>query len=383
MRPAVVLALALASVGLAGCEPERTVSTAAAPPVLVASAEAVDLVDRIEATGELRALAEATIAAQVEGEITGIALDEGDPASKGALVVEIDPELRRLEVRNAGASVVEAEAQLGEARREAQRIESLHERQAASEAQLDAARTGVRRTRSRLEAARARLGLAERALRDASVRVPFAGVIARRHVNVGEYVRVGDPLFDLVALDPVEVEFRLAEPDAARVAVGQTVLVRVAPYPDEGFEARVRVVAPTLDRSTRTLRVKAVLPNPDGRLQPGLFARVDLGVAERSGVVVVPEEAVLQRADGSVVYRFRPEAGLPAADGRVERLRVELGSHLERRVELRGAVQAGDLVVVRGQTLLVDGAPVSLRDAAGRPLGAAADAGGGEVVAER
>jgi len=350
-----------------GCGEAPLPPAATAPPVLVARAESHDLVERIEASGEVRAQAEARVAAQVEGEVTGVALDEGDAAGEGALVIEIDPERRRLQVQDAAAAVVEAEAQLGEAQREARRIERLHAQQAASDAQLDSARTGLRQAGSRLEAARARLGLAERALRDAFVRAPFAGLIGERHVNVGEYVRVGEPLFELVALDPVEVEFRLTELDSARVAVGQAVGVRVAPFPDERFEATVSVIAPTLDPATRTLRVKALLPNPDGRLRPGLFARVDLGVAERRGVVMVPEEAVLQRADGSVIYRFR-EAELPAADGRVERVRVELGVHGDRRVELVSGVAEGDLVVVRGQTRLVDGGPVSLRTADGAPL---------------
>jgi multidrug efflux pump subunit AcrA (membrane-fusion protein) len=93
-------------------------------------------------------------------------------------------------------------------------------------------------------------------------------------------------------------------------------------------------------------------------LLPGTFAVVDLGVSERDGVVLVPKEAVLQRSDGSVVYRLK--------DGeRVERLRVEAGVHVGERVELRGSVQAGDWIVVRGHGGLVDGAPVSLRDADG------------------
>jgi multidrug efflux pump subunit AcrA (membrane-fusion protein) len=104
--------------------------------------------------------------------------------------------------------------------------------------------------------------------------------------------------------------------------------------------------------------VKAVLPNPQGRLLPGTFARVDLGVAERDGVVMIPKEAVLQRADGSVVFRL-------IGEDRVERLRIETGLHRDELVEVRGAVAAGDRIVVRGQTALIDGSAVSLRNADG------------------
>jgi membrane fusion protein (multidrug efflux system) len=321
-------------------------------------------VEHIEATGQLLAKAEAQVAAQVNGEITSVAVDEGGAAEPGQIIVEIDPERRQLEADDAGARVVQAQAELEEANREASRIEQLYTRGAASKAQLDEAHTAQRLARSRTVAAEAQLGLARRAVQDSSVVAPFEGLIARRYVNAGEYVTAGQKLFDLVALDPVEVEFHLPEIDSARVAVGNRVEVRVAPYPGEVFEAVVTVVSPTIDEATRTLRVKAVIPNPDGRLRPGLFARADLGVAERSSVVMIPEEALLQRADGAVVFRLRGQ-------DRVERLNVETGTHGDGWVEIRNGVSPDDWIVVRGQTELIDGSAVSVRDADGRPTSAA------------
>ena len=131
------------------------------------------------------------------------------------------------------------------------------------------------------------------------------------------------------------------------------------------FRAEVNVVSPTIDTNTRTRRVKALLPNPDGRLLPGTFARVDLGVSERSGVVMIPKEAILQRSDGSVLYRL-------VGEDRVERVQVQTGVHREDLVEVRGGVVAGDHVVVRGHTALIDGAAVSLRNADGSAAQASA-----------
>ena len=194
---------------------------------------------------------------------------------------------------------------------------------------------------------------------------PFAGLLGRRYVNVGEYVNAGQQLFHLVALDPVEVEFHLSEVDSSRVAVGQSVEIRVAPYPNEIFRAKVSVVSPTIDVTTRTRRVKAVVANPDGRLLPGTFARVDLGVAQRSGVVMIPKEAVLQRSDGSVIFRL-------VGGDKVERIRVEPGIHRDDLVEVKGVIGAGDWIVVRGQTGLIDGSVVSLRNEDGTEFDAAA-----------
>lgn len=359
------LALALA---LAGCQRAEEVPPPEPPPVYVEQAAAKDVVDRIDATGQLLAKAEAVVAAQVGGEVTGVEVDEGSAVSTGQIVIEIDPKRRELELANAQARIVQAEAQLAEAAREAGRIEQLHQRGAISEAQLDEARTQLRLARSRLVAEQAQHGLAERALEDASVTAPFAGLVARRFVNPGEFVAPGAQLFHLVALDPVEVEFFLPEVDSSRVAVGQQVDVRVSSYPDEVFHAEVSVVAPTIDVQTRSRRVKAVLPNPDGRLLPGTFARVDLGVATRENVVMIPEEALQIGAGGSSVYRL-------VAGDRVERLPVETGVYAGGLVEVRGGVAPGDWIVVRGQAALVDGSPVSLRAPDGSPAAdVAADA---------
>ena len=129
----------------------------------------------------------------------------------------------------------------------------------------------------------------------------------------------------------------------------------MAPYPDQAFRATVTVVAPTVDTQTRTLRVRAELPNPEGRLRPGLFARADLGVSHREGVLMIPEDAVLQRADGAVVFRLAPDA-------RVERRVIETGVHEGGQVEVVRGLAPEDRVVTRGQTALVDGSKVQIRN---------------------
>jgi membrane fusion protein (multidrug efflux system) len=192
------------------------------------------------------------------------------------------------------------------------------------------------------------------------VSAPFAGLLGRRHVNVGEFVQPGTPLFDLVSLDPIDVVFHLAEVDSSRVAIGQKVEVHVAPFPDRAFEATVAVVSPTIDPGTRTLRVKATLPNGDGLLRPGLFARADLGVALRKGVLVVPTEAVLQRSDGAVVF-------VVGVEDRVARRPVKLGAYHRDGVEVAEGLAQGEVVVTRGHSGLVDGAVVKVAEQAEPP----------------
>ena len=354
----------LTAMSLGACgEAEPVVSAdSLRPPVMVASAVRQDVFDRIGATGQLIAKAEATLASQVEGVVTEVHALEGKSVEASEVLLVIDPERRQLEVARSKAELAEARAELSVAERNLDRTKRLSKGNVASEARLDEDRTRESMARSAVSGAGARLGLARRALADATVRAPFSGMIARRHVNVGEYLSVGSPLFDLVALDPIEVEFTLAEIDSSRVSLGFPVEITIAPYPDEIFMATVSMISPTIDPRTRTLRVKAELPNPDGRIRPGLFAHADLGVSERLGAVVVPEDAVIQRADGSIVFRLSEESG------RVERISVETRAHGEGWIEIRAGVRPSDQLVVRGHQRLEDGVLVSVRNFDGSPV---------------
>lgn len=360
LRSAFVISLALA---LAACGDEEAEKALEGAPVALERVIAVDLVDRIEASGQLLAKEQAQIAAEVGGRVTEILIDEGSAAAQGAAVLTIDPERRTLERDSARARVTESHAALREQEREFERIKELHQRNVASQTQLDQTETKLKLARSRRSAAEAELGMQDRALADATVRAPFAGLIADRLVSRGEFVAPGQKLFELVSLDPIEVEFNLTEVDSSRVKIGNDVAVRVSPFPDETFSATVTIVSPTIDSRTRTLRVKAQLANPDQRLRPGLFARVDLGIAKRNGVAMIPEEAVLQRADGAVVFRAGP-------DNRVERRLIEVGLHRDGMLEVVKGLAPGDLVVRRGQAALVDGELVAPRNADGTSLGA-------------
>ena len=354
MRKTTLWACLLAFAWLA-CGNDDVAETSPARPVVVTRVLVRDLEERIEASGQLLAKHEADVAAQVAGEITEVLVDEGDAIAEGAVAMEIDPEKRNLELEAARARVGEARAAVAEETRELKRMRVLADKKVAAETQLDQAGTALDTARARLRVAKAELGTAERAVSDASVRARFAGFVARRFVSRGEFVSQGDPLFQLVSLDPIEVEFHLPEADSSRVRKGIPIEVTVAPYPDEVFEAIAHMVSPTIDPRTRTLRVKALIDNSDGRLRPGLFARANLGIAHRNGVITVPEEAVLQRLGGPVIFRV--------LDGnRVERIGVEIGVIRDGWVEIREGLGPRDRVVSRGHSDLIDGSPIIARN---------------------
>jgi membrane fusion protein (multidrug efflux system) len=356
--------------GLAACGGEEVEAESPAKSVVLVPVIVRDVEERIAATGQLLAKQRADVSAQVGGEITQILADEGEAVADGTVVIEIDPDRRKLDLDRARARSAEAASALAEAERQHRRVEELAAKDIASRAQQDQAKTALVGARSRLQAAQADLGAAERATADSRVTTRFAGTIGRRFVSRGEFVQPGQKLFELVSLDPVEVEFTLPEADASRLTLGLPLDVTVAPYPDEIFHATVSMISPVVDERTRTLRVKALLPNPDGRLRPGLFARTDLGIAKRASVVLIPEEAVLQRADGAVVFR--------ATNGgtHVERRVVQIGRITGGEAEISGGLDADDSVVVRGHAALVDGAAVIARNPDGTPAVAATRAEG-------
>lgn len=353
----VLAALGIALVPLGCAEEEKTVEIKA-PAVMVTPVDTRVVRDQIEATGELVTASRAKIAAQVGGEVTVLHVEEGATVAEGDLLLEIDPERRELELANQVAMVAQARAKLADTLREGKRVENLRARNAVSAAQVDEAATQIALARAALEAAESQRGLARRALADSKILAPFSGRVARRYVSKGEFVATGQAMVEIVDPSEMEVEFHLAERDSSLVEVGDAVEVRVAPYPDEVFIAKVTMISPTIDSRTRTLRVKAAVDNRDGRLRPGLFARANLGISERADVPMIPEDAIVLRADGSVVFRL-------VGENQVERVHVRTGVYRDGWVEVADGLGAKDIVVVRGQNRLIDGSVVDVRMADG------------------
>jgi len=363
LRPLALLLVSCA-VLLAGCGEEQVAVEELLPAVSVYRVDAVDLDEEIRASGELRARSHTMIAAEVAGRVTELAVDEGGHVDAGAVVLEIDPARRKLDLAAAQARLSQARANLRKERSQTRRIRELRSQNVSSIQQLEEAETALALAESAVRAEEAAVGVATRAVDDSSVSAPFAGVVARRSVEVGEFVQTGDELFELVSLDPLEAIFSLTELDTERVRVGQRVKISVGAFPDRSFQGVVTFVAPTVDPATRTLRIKAEVENADAALRPGLFARVSLGVARRQNVLMVPAEALLQRAGGASVYRV--------VDGdRVERVRVETGTTYRDMVEVRGEIREGDLIVRRGHGGLADGMVVVVKQAAPPPIATA------------
>lgn len=365
------LALAGLAGFAAGCKEEVATTEEVLPSVSVVEVEAVDFDQEVRASGDLRARFQTMIAAEIAGRVTELSVDEGGAVAEGAVVIKIDPERRRLDLSAAQARLAQARANLRQETSKVERVRKLRSENISSVERLEEAETALLLAESSVRAEEAAVGVASRALKDASVSAPFAGLVAKRSVELGEYVQAGTELFELVSMDPLDVIFSLPELESQQIALGQRVEVTVAAPADKTFEAVVTFIAPTVDPGTRTLRVKAEIPNPDHALRPGLFARIHVGTDERRSVLMVPEEALVQREGSAWLF-------LVGEGDRVRRVQVETGHQSQGRIEVRGALSAGDRVVRRGHGGLADGMVVVVREAqssavetaAGEPVGA-------------
>lgn len=357
------LALTACSSGAGGAgSGERGAGRSEEPrAVVTARAEATPHERRLELGGTLEAPERVEIAARVEGAIVSLGADLGDRVERGDT-------LARITAEDFSARVAQTEAELSQARSELARTEQLVASDLATSEALERSRTKVR-------VAESQRALAGRELRDTRVLAPFDGAIAARLVSPGAFVRVGTPLFVLVATSPLRLAIDVPERLAPVVREGTA--VAVGPAGAAAVEARITRVAPVVDPETRTFRAQIeVRPSEDDVLRPGMYvrARIDLGLVEDA--VRLPRAAVFE-----VLGRSRV---MEVVEGRAQPRDIELVAEEEGFAVVRG-IASGAEVVARGPGLLAPGAAVrpgaSEGEASGDPAAESAERGGAEARA--
>lgn len=290
-----------------------------------------------ETTGLIDALQSIELRAETSGQVVRVGFEDGQAVEKGDVLVSLRDEAPR-------AEVARAEAQLGLATSRYERTRALFERQNASQQELDQA-TAER------DLAQASLASAREQLRRTVIRAPFAGVTGLREVDVGDWVDASRRITRLDDLSAVTVDVDLPERMAGVLALGAGVRVRVDAWPDAPFDGAVTYVAPRADAVTHTLRVRARVHNPDGRLRPGMSARVDVVTGSSARAMLVPTEAVMSTGEGPAVF-------VVGADDKAERRLVKTGVRLARRVEIVEGLQPGDRVITEGLVRLAPGGKI-------------------------
>ena len=300
-------------------------------------------------TGTLVANQDADVAADANGRIAETYVERGSFVPRGAPLARIDARSLTLSHNEASAQVHALEVESSLAAKDCERAEKLFRDNSISKAEFDRQSARCESTSWSRAAAQARAHQAGRAVGDSTIRAPFAGIVAERFVEAGEFVRPDTRVVTLVDVDKLKLELHVSESAVSSVHEGQSVGFRVAGFGDTEFSAVVRNVAPALRRSSRDLVVEATLDNADRKLRPGMFAtaRIELGTFRAP---TVPLRAVHE--EGSLRRVFVVQ------NKKVEERIVETGEQLGDVVAVLSGVKTGEQVVETAAGQIKDGSRV-------------------------
>ena len=342
-----------------------TFSTSVAIPVSGGAAIRDTLVISVSAAAQAAAEREAPLAARVTGRIMRIYVYENQVVRGGAVLAAIDSTEYELGVADAAARLAQADATYRELTLFDDEIE---------DPEVRAERDRVARARSGMDQAQVALEQAQLQLTRTKIRAPFAGRVASIEFVEGQEANIGDRLMTVIDLNPIKVEVQVLESEVGYLAPGRSATILFSAFPDEVFTGNVETINPIVEQGTRTARVTVRVPNPNGRILPGMYARVSIEAREFPDRLMVPRSAILERDRRDMLFVFE-EQGNPG-EGLAKWRYVTTGLMNDSLVEIvanpeTDMVEPGEVVLTDGHYTLIHDAQVRLvgnvRAAGGRP----------------
>ena len=292
-RALILLLITIAAACAPKQQPATTSSAAKEAPPLPADVEAVNTAtvapaageggtianasgDTVVATGEFASPVRSDLSAKLPGRVARMFVDEGSHVSKGQPVLEIESDYLRINLQRAEADVARSKAAEDEARRDVARKKELIGKESIPQATMDRSQSMFDQATAARQSAEAQASLLRQQIADSTLRSPIDGVVAEKRTDVGQRLGDNTVALTIVQTSPLKLRFRVPEKYLASVRIGQPVKASVDPYPNEKFSGRVSVIGGVIDTATRSLLVETEFPNRDGRLRPGLFARVEM-----------------------------------------------------------------------------------------------------------
>jgi membrane fusion protein, multidrug efflux system len=322
----------------------------------------------IEAIGTLNPNEEVIVSAEVEGILKSVLIDEGTPVSRGKVLATIDDTNYASELRRDDAARKQAEANLANTKVEHGRKEALYKEELVTQQQFDDVCTRLTLAEAELARMKAFRSITEEKLRKTKVDAPLAGAVQEKKVSAGDFVKIGTPLFVLIQSNPIKLRFTVPEKDVGRIRLNQDVSLKVDGFPDREFAGRVAIIYPAVEERTRSLTVEALVPNQDGILKPGLFAKVMLYTGPERDTVVVPITGLLYEQDKVKVFAIEGD--------RAKERPVRIGRKYGEFMEIVEGLQGGERIAVTGQQNLSDGAKVMIQSAVAATAGPSSPAVG-------
>lgn len=301
------------------------------------------------AIGTIAAVQGVVVSADLPGVVDRIAFESGRAVAAGEVLVELD-------TRQEEAQLAAAEAELELARLNFDRMKGLVEQDAVSRAEFDDAAAAHKR-------AEARIREIEATIERKTIRAPFAGILGIRSVNLGQYLTGGAPVVPLQSLNPIYVNFGIPQQQASHAKVGRTVRVTAADLENAEYRGRITAVDSVVDEATRNIRVQATLPNPGGRLRPGMFVQAEVQVGASQSVIALPGTAISYAPYGDSVFVVTEMTDPNGNKYRgVRQQVVKLGGSRGDQVAVLSGINPGDEVVTSGVFKLRNGAAVQVNN---------------------
>jgi RND family efflux transporter MFP subunit len=351
------LAILAAAIALAACQKTEEKKPSGPPATLItvtqARAGAMEITE--ETLGTLEAVVDPKIGAEVAGKVVRVLAGAGKAVRKGELLAVIDDTDFALQNRADEAERKRTEALLSQQERVVERQQQLVQKGFISQNAADDARAQRDALREQLASARARGDMSRRSQGKARVTAPFEGVIETQVASVGDYVKVGDPLFQLVSNRKLRAHLPFPESAAARLKKGQTVILNSPQQPGKEIRSTVSEIKPSVSESGRALDAIVDIDNTDG-FRAGGTVNAAVVIASREDAVLVPEQSVVLRPAGKVVYAI--------VDAKAQQRVVEVGAKRAGMVEILKGLPAGATVALDGAGFLTHNAAVAIKEPA-------------------
>ncbi|HZA13448.1 MAG TPA: efflux RND transporter periplasmic adaptor subunit [Myxococcaceae bacterium] len=319
------------------------------PPEVVTSAkvEASEWESTTEAIGSLVAVQGVVLAAELPGTVREISFESGASVKRGAVLVKLDTSTEN-------ALLASAQAGASLAKLSYERAKKLRESNATTQAELETAR--ARLTEAEAAVANLRATIAKKV-----IRAPFDGRVAIRQVELGQVLGPGTPITSLNSVTPIYADFWLPQQALATLQAGQRVRVRTDTFPDSEWRGEISTVNPEVDPTTRNVRVRATVPNEDGRLRPGMFVNVEVLGARKQPVLVIPATAIVFAPYGDSVFAIEEKADDSGKQSLVARQTfIRTGERRGDFVAVVSGLKAGEQVVSSGAFKLRNGAAITV-----------------------
>jgi membrane fusion protein (multidrug efflux system) len=291
---------------------------------------------QIEAVGSLRSDESVIVRPEIAGRISEILFGEGQKVGRGTPLVRLDAAIAKAQVEQQNAS-------LALSRVNHERAQDLMRKGAGSQRAFDEAL-------AKLRADEASLALAQATLDKATLSAPFDGILGLRKVSVGDYVNPGQDIVNIEHIDTLKVDFRVPETYAAQLKAGQSIRVKLDAVPGPTYEGKVYAIDPAHDPNGRAVILRARIPNTDGSLRSGMFARVILIIEDLKERLLLTETALVPMGQEHFVFRV--------VDGKAKLTKIKIGQRRGGAIEVVEGLAPDAVVITEGALKVRDGTAV-------------------------